>query len=652
VKGFLWLASSLFPSGEEEHRPSEGLHCARRKEPFYRLAFFFCRTFFFSLTTLLLVIFFYFFHYASKQDVLCGRGGLSNHHPGNEWYRRLVRSNRPLYRACPKHTKLLVSKAIVQAVEQQKGRFLERNRKTGFWYPVSYKKAVDKTSQGLREKDAEERELERQGFKLGQQPSRPPTLTHVPDNFKGTVKNPNLSDLAEVAIAHARRMGPPPPGYPVWQGSPPPAAAGFHPHPAGAMPNHLPPQTGARAKPAPGQPEGVPVTKQEKRKETTSTTTSEVEQPATKKAKTADENIKPAASPAPSDDLAPLPPDMVPRESSMFRLIRHTHLLPGQSTTVGTAEREGGKAAAEKDEDKKESPSTAESSSSPGQPPSFPPYPYYGGPPPLFAQMPGQMPPSLGPAGLSGYGYSQHPGAPGVPGFTRLTSQVSDWMTKFWPVQPGPARRDPRPSRQEAIMQAKAITASIPPPGDNPYWNAELYGPKRRRKFHLPSPGNKPAATQQQDPVAAAQRASVSAQQEAAAAEPKKLPPPKPKPKTPTSKRKSYSMLPELPYEDGTGEPVATQYEMDISSMPTELEQSVSTTLLKLAGTPSRLFSGLSSLFDRTETSTAPHSPGDEAPGITQDDSTEGGSKKSSKDLLDDTEDTPMEARLRTVTWK
>ena len=77
-------------------------------------------------------------------------------HYRNEWYRRLIRSNRPLYRACPKHTKLLVSKAIVQAVEEQGGRFLERSRRTGMWYIVPYKRAVDKTSQGLRERDKDD----------------------------------------------------------------------------------------------------------------------------------------------------------------------------------------------------------------------------------------------------------------------------------------------------------------------------------------------------------------------------------------------------------------------------------------------------------------------------------------------------------------
>ena len=90
------------------------------------------------------------------QDVLCGRGGKSNHHPGNEWYRNLIKSRRPLYRASAKHSKLVVATSIVHAVEQQNGRFLERDEHTGFWYPVPHKRAVNKTSQGLRENDRDD----------------------------------------------------------------------------------------------------------------------------------------------------------------------------------------------------------------------------------------------------------------------------------------------------------------------------------------------------------------------------------------------------------------------------------------------------------------------------------------------------------------
>jgi len=97
-------------------------------------------------------------------DVLCGRGGQSNNHPGNEWFRRLVRSNRALYRSCPKHTKLLVAKAIVQAVQQQDppGRFIKMQDPDSdveplLWEPIAYAQAVNKTSQALREKDAASR---------------------------------------------------------------------------------------------------------------------------------------------------------------------------------------------------------------------------------------------------------------------------------------------------------------------------------------------------------------------------------------------------------------------------------------------------------------------------------------------------------------
>ena len=109
-----------------------------------------------------------------------------------------------MYRACPKHTKLLVSKAIVQAVEEQSGRFLERSRKTGLWYIVPYKRAVDKTSQGLRERDKDE-------------PEGPP-ITSLPASLRapngGKLTKPNLSELAGLTMAHA--------GLPNLHAKPPP----------------------------------------------------------------------------------------------------------------------------------------------------------------------------------------------------------------------------------------------------------------------------------------------------------------------------------------------------------------------------------------------------------------------------------------------
>lgn len=98
-------------------------------------------------------------------DVLLGRGGKSNHHPGNNWYRCLVRSNKTLYDEAPKHAKHLtatqyhtkkgIAEAIVDAVQAKHrnppGRFLEKDEETGLWMEASYNTAVRKTSQALRE---------------------------------------------------------------------------------------------------------------------------------------------------------------------------------------------------------------------------------------------------------------------------------------------------------------------------------------------------------------------------------------------------------------------------------------------------------------------------------------------------------------------
>jgi hypothetical protein len=60
----------------------------------------------------------------------------------------------------------LVSKAIVQAVEQQGSRFLELDKQSGMWTRATYRRAIDKTSQGLREQDREE-DTGRQTFNFG-----------------------------------------------------------------------------------------------------------------------------------------------------------------------------------------------------------------------------------------------------------------------------------------------------------------------------------------------------------------------------------------------------------------------------------------------------------------------------------------------------
>jgi hypothetical protein len=86
------------------------------------------------------------------------------HHPGNDWFRMFVRNNRFLYRSCPKHAKSLVAKKIVAAIIQEQnppGRFLFKSSTTKddgngnsvvVWKQITYKQAVGKTSEALREK--------------------------------------------------------------------------------------------------------------------------------------------------------------------------------------------------------------------------------------------------------------------------------------------------------------------------------------------------------------------------------------------------------------------------------------------------------------------------------------------------------------------
>jgi hypothetical protein len=86
-----------------------------------------------------------------ETDVLCGRGGAALRHPGNQTYRRLVNLNKSLYITCLKTEKLKISRSIVAAIREQQGRFLERDAKDQTWYDIGDKKAIEKTSQALRE---------------------------------------------------------------------------------------------------------------------------------------------------------------------------------------------------------------------------------------------------------------------------------------------------------------------------------------------------------------------------------------------------------------------------------------------------------------------------------------------------------------------
>lgn len=95
-----------------------------------------------------------------ETDILFGRGGLTNHHPGNKRYRIIVTDHKPDYTHAAKMTKPRVARRIVYALRHANppARFL-RKAKDGMWRDVGDKVASEKTSQALREKSPEERKM-------------------------------------------------------------------------------------------------------------------------------------------------------------------------------------------------------------------------------------------------------------------------------------------------------------------------------------------------------------------------------------------------------------------------------------------------------------------------------------------------------------
>jgi hypothetical protein len=90
-----------------------------------------------------------------KEDVLFGRGGKSNNHPGNLDYRKCIVVEQPNYQALPDGEKRIFSQKIVDWVHQDcKGRFVKKDEYG--WFLVTLPAALEKVSQALRENHTEE----------------------------------------------------------------------------------------------------------------------------------------------------------------------------------------------------------------------------------------------------------------------------------------------------------------------------------------------------------------------------------------------------------------------------------------------------------------------------------------------------------------
>lgn len=100
----------------------------------------------------------------TDNDVLMGRGGKSNHHPGNMKYRQEIERLQDSYKMTDdKDEKTKISEQLVARVQSYGGNFLEKDDQG--WYVIDDVVARRKVSQALREdKDPEKRRAKRQRF--------------------------------------------------------------------------------------------------------------------------------------------------------------------------------------------------------------------------------------------------------------------------------------------------------------------------------------------------------------------------------------------------------------------------------------------------------------------------------------------------------
>jgi hypothetical protein len=82
-------------------------------------------------------------------DVLFGRGGPLQRHPGNLYFRSLIDAQREIYDSAGRGMKSKISSKIIQRVKESSGRFLKQER-NGVWTEVEDVVARLKASTAFR----------------------------------------------------------------------------------------------------------------------------------------------------------------------------------------------------------------------------------------------------------------------------------------------------------------------------------------------------------------------------------------------------------------------------------------------------------------------------------------------------------------------
>lgn len=129
--------------------------------------------------------------FVQPNDVLCGRGGETNHHAGNIQYRQFVKACQRAYIAAKRRDKPFIAKRVVLAVRKLGGRFLKKDQATNSWRDVGNTKAREKTSQALREGAPELR---------NEEPITDAVVEHLPE-FKVADKRKECNSTSAVERA-------------------------------------------------------------------------------------------------------------------------------------------------------------------------------------------------------------------------------------------------------------------------------------------------------------------------------------------------------------------------------------------------------------------------------------------------------------------
>ena len=102
-------------------------------------------------------------------DVIMGRGGGTNHNPGNIKYRRIVEDMKSSYKSAARPDKPRIAMKVVTdwRALNPPGRFIQLDKKTGLYNDIGDAAVKEKTTQALREKHQNRPYLDNEGRSAG-----------------------------------------------------------------------------------------------------------------------------------------------------------------------------------------------------------------------------------------------------------------------------------------------------------------------------------------------------------------------------------------------------------------------------------------------------------------------------------------------------